>query len=436
MQGRTNAGQLRRIFRGVISASVIAPIAGTVGFVACGGSVGETPGETDGGGGTSDGSIAVDAGGPKKDGGVIPTDAGGCATGFLMWNKPGCGANEPPPVCLDAVLNCYSVVCSCDNKVISGCQAYGEPWSGPISFGPGEPPPKEGSPCNTGCVDPPQPAPDAGFTCAPFTVPYPCSFPLADGGMLQGQDCQKFCGSNAWWCSRDLSDGGALLRCDPGCAIGRRPEDFTGRSSRVGSEATITGRYFAAVAELEAASVFSFERLASELATHGAPRALRRRAQRAAADERRHARMTASLAKRFGGECVEVTPAPSHVRSLEAIALENAVEGCVRETFGALVATMQATRAEDAKVRAAMRTIAADETRHASLAWAVAEWLDTCLDERVKARVRAAKARAIEELRSEMCIPQPSILQRLAGLPESAEAARMLDEMRDTLWAA
>ena len=53
---------------------------------------------------------------------------------------------------------------------------------------------------------------------------------------------------------------------------------------------------------------------------------------------------------------------------------ENAREGCVRETFGALIAMHQAERAGDPIIRRAMRRIAEEETRHAELAWEVASW--------------------------------------------------------------
>jgi hypothetical protein len=76
------------------------------------------------------------------------------------------------------------------------------------------------------------------------------------------------------------------------------------------------------------------------------------------------------LARRAGGHVPGVQVQALHVRSLEEMALENVVEGCVRETFGAVVAMIQAERAGDARVRRAMRRIARDETRHAELSWA------------------------------------------------------------------
>ena len=65
-------------------------------------------------------------------------------------------------------------------------------------------------------------------------------------------------------------------------------------------------------------------------------------ALQAAVEEIDHTRRTALLAQRFGAEPrvpgVEARP----LRTRFELALDNAVEGCVRETYGALVATWQA----------------------------------------------------------------------------------------------
>jgi hypothetical protein len=116
--------------------------------------------------------------------------------------------------------------------------------------------------------------------------------------------------------------------------------------------------YLAEMARLEAASVHAFRHSKRELVAHGAPRALVRAAERAARDEIRHARMAAALTRRYGS-----TPAPHEmktvpIRSLEAMAIENAVEGCVRETLGALIATWQAACAKDPVIRSALARIA------------------------------------------------------------------------------
>lgn len=52
--------------------------------------------------------------------------------------------------------------------------------------------------------------------------------------------------------------------------------------------------------------------------------------------------ITRRLAARYGATAPRPRVERAPVRSLEDIAVENAVEGCVRETFGALVGAWQA----------------------------------------------------------------------------------------------
>jgi hypothetical protein len=77
----------------------------------------------------------------------------------------------------------------------------------------------------------------------------------------------------------------------------------------------------------------------------------------AARDEIRHTRLAVSLARRYGAVPVPVKVEGQRVRSPDAMALENAVEGCVREAFGALIASWQAIAAQDPSIRAAMATL-------------------------------------------------------------------------------
>jgi hypothetical protein len=114
-------------------------------------------------------------------------------------------------------------------------------------------------------------------------------------------------------------------------------------------------------------------------------------------------------------------------RSLAAIAVENAVEGCVRETYGALVGLWQARTAGDPVVAAAMKRIAADETRHAELAWKVDAWAAPRLGRAARRRVAEARDNAFAELRAEVARPVPDALVGLAGLPGPAVAVRLLE---------
>ena len=119
-------------------------------------------------------------------------------------------------------------------------------------------------------------------------------------------------------------------------------------------------------------------------------------------------------------------------RDRRTIADENAREGCVRETFVALVSTMQAARATDAAVRAEMEIIARDETEHAALAWDVAEWLDGVMDAEGRARTGRARAEAVSELHASL---GRAFGSRLLGLPEPAEARALLARLQTELAA-
>jgi hypothetical protein len=191
--------------------------------------------------------------------------------------------------------------------------------------------------------------------------------------------------------------------------------------------------YLASQARLEAASVAAFRILRHELAAHGAPRKLLRKASRAGRDERRHARAMRSECRRWGAAPHAPTSTDGPVRDLEAIAVENATEGCVRETFGAVVAAWQAAHARDARIRAAMNRIAREESQHAALAWEVAQWAERRLDRPARERVNAARRRALMTLAGEMTADPPRQLVEVVGLPTALQAARLLDAMERML---
>lgn len=187
------------------------------------------------------------------------------------------------------------------------------------------------------------------------------------------------------------------------CA-GRRP-DARSPCARI---ATVRD-WLRAQGRLEAASVIAFEQLAQDLIAHDAPQRLARACRRAAADERRHARLCGTVAR------------PARVRrstpALEALAIDNAVEGEVRETWGAVAAAWQAQTARSPVIRAAMRSIAPDELRHAELAAQLGRFYASRLPPAARARVARAKIRAIAELVRD---PIPTPLADELGLPPAA----------------
>ena len=208
----------------------------------------------------------------------------------------------------------------------------------------------------------------------------------------------------------------------PTCIEGRRPEGLVvhERAMRTPGEALVE------MAHLEAASVIAFERLALDLARLDAPTDLVRRARAAAADERRHTRAMEGLARARGATPRSLEVAPVAERSLEAIALENAVEGCVRETYGAVVATWQARTARDLDVRRAMQAIARDECAHADLSLDVHVWAMATLDEAARERVSRAEQLARRELRVEVEVDIATDLVVHLGLPSRTEARALL----------
>lgn len=293
------------------------------------------------------------------------------------------------------------------------------------------------------------PTVDAGDRCAPveltnstceYRVRFPCGVPpeyLRDGSNeVDHPLCRAHCsfGSATAGCSleRTNPDGSAEASCTI-CAVGRRTEGYIPARAPTGE--TATGRFFARVAELEAASVVSFRTLADELTAHGAPDALVARARSAARDERRHTRLMGDLARRYGATPPRPTVRRRGVRPLREVAVENATEGCVRETFGALLATWQSSHAGDAEIARAMERIADDETRHAELAWAIAAWLDTVLDEPARGAVREARDGAVRELLRELAGETPAELVTIAGMAPTAESTRMARHLAASLWS-
>ena len=188
-----------------------------------------------------------------------------------------------------------------------------------------------------------------------------------EGCALYLELCAQICGQSiAYPCSVvECGDAGVIpsgpitVICDTGklgCADGgRRPEGLVEGVAEGAAARTAMGEWLAHLAWLEAASVHAFRKLGEELESMKAPRRLVRGAKRAAKDEVRHARVVARLARKHGGKPARVRVAGTAPRSRAAFARENAVEGCVREAFGALVATWLARHARAGRGRSRRR---------------------------------------------------------------------------------
>lgn len=257
-------------------------------------------------------------------------------------------------------------------------------------------------------------------------------------------DCKKICPGAYFNChatERSCVDGKIVpdargvvdidcVTCAKG--VGRIPQGFS--LDRNSSPPRATGDWLAVAGAMESAAIHAFRRLARDLTRHGAPASLVTAARRAARDEVRHARAMGRAAERFGATVHAYRVAPWGERPLDEIALENAVEGCVRETYGALVAAFQATRAGDPRIAHLMTDIADDEARHAALSWAVAKWADARLDERARQRIAARCREAIEALHRESSAPVAPDLQGPLGTPTPEEQRLLIDVLQERLW--
>jgi hypothetical protein len=219
-----------------------------------------------------------------------------------------------------------------------------------------------------------------------------------------------------------------------GCPVpGRRPAGLA--RPDLDADAPAIGAWFAGCAHFEAASVVAFDVLREELVAHGAPDALVRAAELAAAQEVRHAALMGELAERFGARASSPRVARRGVRPLAEVARENVVEGVVRETFAAAQALWAATRARDPEVRKALREIADDECEHASLSWAVAAWASSRLPIEERRALEAAMRETIDALAGSAGDVPGAALRDVAGLPDGAASKRLVALLDAELWA-
>jgi hypothetical protein len=206
-------------------------------------------------------------------------------------------------------------------------------------------------------------------------------------------------------------------------ACGRRPSGLDVGDGHRGPD---VGAYLAECASLEAAAVIAFELLASELKQHGAPALLVERCQAAAEDERRHTQLMLEAARRYGVEPPLPAPHTRPLPSLLELARENIVEGCVRETWGALSALWQARTAQDPELAALYGSIAPDELSHAELSWDIHAWLAPRVGQAGRLQQLAELARA--ELLAAQADASPAVAH-LAGAPGRGLACELIRQL-------
>ncbi len=137
-------------------------------------------------------------------------------------------------------------------------------------------------------------------------------------------------------------------------------------------------KHYVEMAAMEHASVASFARFSLQLMALGAPADLLVEAHRAALDEIEHARVAYGLANLLGTTNVGPDKLPAALASIPTSIAEFVEalveEGCVGETLGAAEAREAAEAAAFAPLADVLHKIAADEERHATLAWRALQW--------------------------------------------------------------
>ena len=179
-------------------------------------------------------------------------------------------------------------------------------------------------------------------------------------------------------------------------------------------------------AQAEHAAVAAFSKLSLELLAVGAPPDLVERANRAAMQEVRHARLCFGLASAYTGRQLAPAPLPEALAGdtpdLDRLARESLVDGCLREGLAAEIARIGATTARDPVVVEVLQIQAEEEAQHAELGWAIVEW---CLAQRGEP-LRAMLVRSIGDMK----LPRGDDLPEHGRVPRRV-IAELLADLRE-----
>lgn len=167
------------------------------------------------------------------------------------------------------------------------------------------------------------------------------------------------------------------------------------RSNKDSTSGSSNQNYFVQCAHLEAASVDAFVELAHCLRTANAPQNLIDRSVQAAKEEVHHAVLFARLA---GIQEIPTCEKQRKKKSIFEMALHNAVEGCIYESWAALMAHHHKKHCSDPRLRSVYKVLAQDETKHAQLSWDLHDWFLSQLSKQECAHVLDAQKRALFEL--------------------------------------
>ena len=302
--------------------------------------------------------------------------------------------------------------------------AAAPPPSASVEPGPGRPFNMPSCPSGEFCVaegakvDPKNAAPDPYGKCA-LTVAYPDE---RDGGLPRMQrsvsfsaaDTKKERATKTTACCYTWvipCPGGRAFRDATGTASVARTVERTDWIAALGALAIADlapdvraslADHWTREAAFEHASIASFAQLTLDLLAVGAPPDLLASSQRAALDEIEHAQIAFALARAYGGGAslgpAALAALPGACRSLADIARTTFIDACVGESVASAVLADNSRQATDPVLRDLLATMAADEERHAELAWRIVAWALRTGGDDVGRALAAAQADVIDEL--------------------------------------
>jgi hypothetical protein len=256
-----------------------------------------------------------------------------------------------------------------------------------------------GTLCDLESVDFNNPAAGARRACIVVGCPVPGRPFLVDGT----ERCAPLEARADWYSDGDYTEGGAAAATDLPCSPQLR---------------AAIARCWTEQALQEHASVAAFARFVLQLLGLGAPAELIADATSAMQDEVRHAQDCFRLARRYAAHDAGPGPLPLEgafaSTELCEVIVGTVLEGCIGETVAAIEAAEALQHCADPAARSVLARIAADETRHAELAWRCVAW----------ALERAAGTPEFERLRQQV---QSAFAGALGGTVTSADRAGSAD---------
>ncbi|WNG61227.1 ferritin-like domain-containing protein [Archangium gephyra] len=177
-----------------------------------------------------------------------------------------------------------------------------------------------------------------------------------------------------------LPDGSPSSRVEP-ASLPSPSRPLTKKTGPAARRAA--GEHWTYAARAEYVSVASFARATQEMMGVGAPRRFLLAMQKAAREEVRHAKAALRIAaqlldvdvKELGPACyAPVVPLPPRASTHAELCKLTLLEAAIPETLGVAAARRTLKAVRTPLIREALRSILADECRHALLAWDMAQW--------------------------------------------------------------